>query len=236
MFYRLSDSLLDEYDYAEDPLLKKKLHAWDRVYIDAMLSYASGISGFGMQMMASQNRVAKCGRDFMLSLGYSERAAKNFRAAMMFHDIGKTHTSFNPVIWAMEDRPTPEEKEERRKHTWLGADMFERLAGKHGLLDHPHFKVRHAVTLYHHERVDGKGPEKKNVLTMPRFVQISCIVDAFDGDQIYRSHQPHQRTPEETLRRLLSLDGHDKYLRAFDLGLIESFSTFIQKKYNFSIH
>ena len=128
MSYLLSESLLDEYEYAEHPLLQEKLHAWDRVSIAAMLSYASGVSSFGMQMMASQNRVAKYGRDFMLSLGYSERAAKNFRAAMMFHDIGKTHTSFDPSIWTTEGRPTPEEKEQRRKHAWLGADMFQEFA------------------------------------------------------------------------------------------------------------
>ena len=54
----ISDTLLDQYDYASDPVLKKHLHAWDRVYIGAMMSYASGIGTFGRQMMAHQNRAA----------------------------------------------------------------------------------------------------------------------------------------------------------------------------------
>jgi HD-GYP domain-containing protein (c-di-GMP phosphodiesterase class II) len=234
MIETLSDKLLDNYEYAEDPILKERLHGWDVESIRKMVWYGSGINKFGHQMMSSQNRVAKYGRDFMLSIGYSERAAKNFRAAMMFHDIGKTHPSFDPSIWVMEDRPSPEEKEQRRQHAKLGVAMTSEYAEENGIAEHPHIKVRLALTKYHHERVDGQGPERINALELPRFVQISCIVDAFDGDQIYRQHQPAQRTPEMAVRRMLSMDGESKYSGAFDEDLIRSFADFISKKYAFS--
>jgi HD-GYP domain-containing protein (c-di-GMP phosphodiesterase class II) len=203
MFYNLSDQILDSYEYAEDDMLKKKLHAWDRVYIDAMLSYDSGISGFGKQMMAHQNRVAKNGRDFLLYLGYSQRAAQNFRAAMLFHDLGKTHGSYSK---------------------------------KYEMLEHPHFAIRHAVTLYHHERNDRKGPEKENLQNLPVFVQVSCLVDTFDGDRIKRPHQESQRTPKQAIERMLGYHGQDKYSGAFPLTLTQKFAKFIAQKYSFTLH
>lgn len=235
MFYSISDDLLDRYDYSTDEELKDKLHAWDRTLIRAMMTYASGLSKFGQQMTTHQNRTGKIGRDFMLSLGYSEKAAKNFRAAMFFHDIGKTHPNYNPGIWSLWERPSPEEKAEQKKHARRGADMFETLADQIGISSHPHFKVRHAVTLYHHERRDGTGPEGYNVTTLPQFVQISCIIDAYDGDMIHRPHQPRARTPQEAAVRLMGLDGSDKYKGAFDSYLIRKFGHFIAQKHGFTL-
>src|ERR1035437_3486688 len=214
----LSDDLLTLYDYADDPLLKEILHVWDRVYIGAMMSYGRGISKFGRQMTAHQNRTSKDGAQFLRHLGFSERAAKNFRAAMLFHDIGKTHSSYNPSLWTLDERPTEEEKTLQKKHARLGADMFRSLAEKTPkLLWHPHFEVRHAVTLFHHERIDRTGPEGKNAATLPVFVQVSCIIDAYDGDRIYRPHQAHRRTKQETLDRLMGKhDSNRKYTGAFD--------------------
>lgn len=221
----LSDKLLDIYDYADDPVLQKHLHAWDKVHMGAMMSYGRGVTGFGKQMMAHQNRTAHDGANFLRYIGFSERAAKNFRAAMLFHDIGKTHSSYNPMIWALYDRPTPAEKALQKKHARLGADMFESLAKKAPeLISHPHFAVRHAVTLYHHERIDGAGPEGKIATSLPVFVQVSCIVDAYDGDRIQRPHQEKRRTPEEALLRLAGTDDpQQKYAGAFSGRLISQY-------------
>ena len=229
--FELNDKLLDAYDYADDPLLKKILHAWDRVHIGAMMSY-SPVTGFGKQMMAHQNRTAHDGANFLRFLGFSERAAKNFRAAMLFHDIGKTHSTYNPAIWTLDDRPTPEEKELQKRHARLGADMFETFARKTPeFLKHPHFKVRHGVTLYHHERIDGEGPEGTIASGLPTFVQVSCIIDAYDGDRIKRPHQMHRRTPQEALLRLAGInDPKAKYSGAFSGRLLGRYIEFKEKE------
>jgi HD-GYP domain-containing protein (c-di-GMP phosphodiesterase class II) len=225
--FHLTDDLLDRYDYATDPLLRAGLHAWDRTYMGAMMSYGRGFSNFGRQMMAHQNRVAKDGARFLRHLGYSERAARNFRAAMLFHDIGKTHTSYHPGLWTLDERPTPEEKEAQKRHARLGGEMFESLAAKiPALRQHPHFLTRHAVTLYHHERIDGTGPEGESVTSLPVFVRVSCIVDAYDGDRIQRPHQKKRRTPREALRRLAGEDGSTKYSGAFDDILLSDYIKF----------
>ncbi len=221
----LKDALLDDYDYYSDPILQKTLHAWDRMYIGAMMKYG-GFTHFGRQMMAHQNRVSRDGARFLKYLGFSDKAAKNFRAAMLFHDIGKTHSSYNPAIWSLPGRPAPEEKALQRRHARLGAEMCESFADRNpGFADHPHFKVRHAVTLYHHERLDRGGPEQKIVTALPLFVQASCIIDAYDGDMIYRSHQERQRTPKEALLRLMGIDDpQHKYVGAFSGSLINKYA------------
>lgn len=220
----IPDTLLDQYDYADDPLLQKYLHAWDRIYIGAMMSYAAS-SGFGKRMMAHQNRVSHDGAQFLKYLGYSDKAARNFRAAMLFHDVGKTHPSYNPGIWMLSDRPTKDEKALQKKHARLGAGMVDVLIDcSPDLRHHPHLHVRHAVTLYHHERIDGAGPGAFMAERLPVFAQVACIVDSYDGDMIPRLHQDHQRTPREALRRMLGLDDPSKkYVGAFSPKLIQQY-------------
>lgn len=233
--YDLTDDLLDAYRYADDPFLQQRLHLDDLETIRSMAAYDEQGKAFGRQMTAHQNRVARNGAAFLEFIGFSAQAAANFRAAMMFHDIGKTHESYDPAIWALEDRPGPEQKAHQKRHARLGADMWEGHAGTKDLQNHPHFAVRHAVTLYHHERIDARGVESQDAAALPVFVQVSCIVDAFDGDRIHRPHQPRRRTPEEALKRMLGHDGQDKYIGAFNPELMEKFSAFTAKKYSFTL-
>lgn len=221
----LSDISLDEYDYADDPLLKDILHEEDRKTIARTRRYGRHLNDFGLQMVTHQNRVAKDGAAFLKYLGYSTRAARNFRAAMLFHDIGKMHSSYNPSIWSLEDRPTPEQKTRQKLHARFGAEMLDVFSDRnHSFRNHPHYTVRRAVTLLHHERVDGTGPEELNAATLPVFVQVSCIVDSYDGDMIYRPHQERRRTPREVLRRLAGIDDQkQKYEGAFDQGLLRQY-------------
>lgn len=230
----IDDKLLDQYDYATDEILRAHMHRADRARIAAMLAYARGLSGFGMQMTAHQNRVAKDGAQFLKYLGYSDRAAHNFRASMLFHDMGKTHESYDPHTWMKEDRPTAEEKAHMRKHARLGADMLmDMVQAPPALHGHPHILARHAVTLYHHERADGTGPEKTDVRTLPVFVQVSCIIDAYDGDMIARPHQAHRRAPREALRRMSGLDDPaTKYTGAFDEDLLKRYVKMKQQQFN----
>lgn len=230
----LQDNLLDQYDYASDPVLAAHLHAADRARIASMMRFTRGVSGFGAQMTAHQNRVAKDGARFLLFLGFSARAARNYRAALLFHDMGKNHALYSPATWMKNDRPTPADRALMRRHARLGADMLDDYVAAHpGLKDHPHIRVRYAVTRYHHERADFKGPEKIDIRTMPTFVQAACLVDAFDGDLIPRPHQDHQRTPAEELRRLQGWDDpYEKYVGAFDPALLQEFVKMKQQQFN----
>ncbi len=230
----LRDELLDQYDYATDPVLAAHLHAADQAWLRSMLSFGRGVNGFGARMTAHQNRVAKDGARFLKFLGFSDKAARNYRAALLFHDMGKNHVLYAPQTWMKDERPTADEKALMRRHAKLGADMLDDYAKAHAPLQgHPHILVRYAVTRYHHERADLKGPEKIDVRTMPVFVQAACLVDAYDGDLIPRAHQKHQRTPSEELKRLQGLeDPYNKYVGAFDSALRDQFVKMKQQQLN----
>lgn len=216
----LTDNLLENYDYYADEILQNVLHEQDRRDIRTMLKFGRMENKFGLRMTAHQNRVARDGAAFLRFLGHSPRAAANFRAAMLFHDIGKAAPYYTALDWTLEERPSPEEKARQRKHARIGADMFEKTAV--AIKDHAHYAVRYALTRYHHERADKTGPERISLLTLPVFVQVSCIVDAYDGDRIWRPHQPRRRTPLETIERMLNPSG--KYEGAFDRALLEKYA------------
>ena len=204
----------------------------DREDIREMLLFGTPFNRFGFQMIAHQNRVARDGAAFLRFLGYSERAAKNFRAAMLFHDIGKMDNSYDYGIWTLRDRPTPEQKDLQRRHARLGAESWEAFASdKPDLLAHPHYAVRYGLTRYHHERFDSKGPDGLDASSLPVFIQVSCIIDAYDGDRIQRGHQKAQRTPAEALKRLAGIgDPKQKYAGAFDKKLLSQYTRMKQKQ------
>lgn len=226
----LTDSMLETYNYADDPVLRQDLHDKDHADKAAIEQYGKGINAFGTQLTAHQKRVAEDGAAFLQFLGYSKTASQNFKYAMLYHDIGKTDARYDPAIWSLKDRPTPDQKAQQRKHAALGADMLERSASD-ALAEHPHYAVRYAVTRYHHERADCAGPEKIDVLSLPVFVQVACIVDAYDGDRIKRPHQEKRRTNTEALRRMAGIDDpKQKYNGAFDKKLLDKYIEMKEKQ------
>lgn len=226
MMHDLSDDLLNSYDYRNDETLTSHLSSYDQNALKQMMGFGRGVNAFGLRFAAHQNRVAKDGAALLLALGYSKIAAHNFRAAMLYHDIGKMHDCYEPQMWTLPTRPTPDQKALQRKHAALGAQMWEEFAaGKKELSAHPHFAVRYAVTKYHHERIDGAGPQRVDAATLPVFVQVSCIVDAYDGDRILRPHQKSRRTPAEALHRMKGIGKENKkYDGAFAPDLLKIFT------------
>lgn len=225
-------AVLDDYSYSGDPALMA-LRERDRCDLRRMMAYGRGINSFGLRLVAHQNRVARDGAALLRYLGYSEQAAFNFRAAMLFHDIGKINEIYKAAIWTLKNRPTAVQKAQQKRHARLGAEMFAQSCPE--LQEHPHFRLRHDLTLYHHERLDGKGPEGIDASTLPVHVQVSCIVDAYDGDRIWRPHQQKRRTPQEALRRMACMDGMDKYLGAFNKDLLQSYIRMKERQHGFSI-
>lgn len=220
------DSLIESYDYRYDDLLRAQLHSADRAMFSAMFQFGIDSNQFGKRLTAHQFRVAREGARLLRFIGFSKIAAINFKAATLFHDIGKINDLYKPQIWTLKDRPTSEQKALQKRHAALGADMWQEWCVNEApeIRTHPHYTIRRAVTKYHHERIDGNGPEKLSAADLPVFIRISCIVDAYDGDRIKRPHQPKRRTPKEALRRMMALDdAQNKYEGAFDVDLLTKY-------------
>lgn len=217
------DDIIDSYDYETDAVLQTHFRPIEDALWSLIEHYGTGVNDFGQQMAAHLRRTALDVSSFMREdLGFSDRAARNFHAANLFHDLGKIHAAYPPQIWSLAHRPTAEEREEKNKHTLRGPKVFaialEQASST--LLDHPHVKtVIPMLQLFHHERVDGTGHFGKKGDQMGQVIKALCIADAKDGDMIQRDHQEFRRSEGEALLRMTGEPIHDengKYAGAFD--------------------
>jgi len=224
------DDLLESYDYDSDPILKEHFHSISDALWNRMEKYDANGDNYGKVLCAHLKRTSEYAKAFFVQcLGFSEKAANNFYQANLFQDLGKTHHDYDVSIWNLPHRPTKEDRVEKRQHVVRGHELMDIALTKspQQLLNHPHIEVIRAVQLFHHECVDGSGMHGKDAASMSSAIKAICIIDAFDGDQIYRPHQDHQRTPMETLERM---QNGKKYKGAFDAEILTQFIDFIEKQ------
>lgn len=217
------DTLIESYDYKTDPLLTAHFHHIEAKLWNRIECYCSQTNGYGAVLSAHLRRVSQDGHEFLTNaLGFSEKAANNFHAANLLHDLGKTDAAYDEDIWDLPHRPTKEERAEKRLHTTRGAEIFlEAIAALPlDVQNHPHLRVViPALQMFHHERVDGQGYAKRHGNEMGQLIKALCIVDCKDGDLIERGHHMGKRTEKEALLRMKGLseyDGNSKYMGAFD--------------------
>ena len=97
----------------------------------------------------------------------------------LLHDIGKLFV--RNYVLTKDSRLTELEREAITNHTRLGFDAVE------SSLTQLEYEVVRNICLYHHERIDGNGYEKKTGL--PMYVDIVAICDAYDAltsNRVYR--------------------------------------------------
>ena len=236
------DDILDSYDYATDTTLEKHFRPIEEALWSLIEHYGTGINDFGQQMAAHLRRTSlDASRFIQAELGFSERAAKNFHAANLFHDLGKIHAAYPPQIWSLAHRPTPEERAEKKLHTLRGPKMFAIALedASSTLLEHPHVKtVIPALQLFHHERVDGTGHFGKTGGALGDVVKTICIVDAKDGDMIQRGHQELRRSESDALLRMTGrpeFDDGGKYAGAFD-AMLDRYIRFRERETGVAIY
>jgi HD-GYP domain-containing protein (c-di-GMP phosphodiesterase class II) len=122
---------------------------------------------------------AWCGRlAKVLGLGEQEQIAAVLSGTI--HDIGKIATPSEILLKA--DPLTPEEWEDMKAHTLVGAKMLERI---------PSLRELAPVARWHHERVDGLGyPDGLVGEAIPFMVRLVSVADAFHGLITSRPHRP----------------------------------------------
>lgn len=230
------DQLIESYDYQNDPLLSQEFRVLEEKLWLRIHNYAFDINSYGPKLAGHLRRVSQDGHEFLTNvLGFSEKAANNFHAANLFHDLGKTHNAYNPDIWDLPHRPTDEERAEKRLHTRRGTEIFlqEIEALPLEVQNHPHLKVViPALQLFHHERINGAGYEGRKESEMGKLIRALCIVDCKDGDLVMRGHHMNKRTEKEALLRMKGLsdyDGNAKYAGAF-CSMLDDYIHYREKK------
>ncbi|MEM9469993.1 MAG: hypothetical protein AAF988_07500 [Pseudomonadota bacterium] len=234
------DHIIDSYDYDSDPLLTQYFRPIEEKLWHRIESY-SAHNKYGLIVADHLRRVSQDGFEFLTNtLGFSKKAAINFHAANLFHDIGKTHDDYDEGIWDLPHRPTDEERAAKRLHTIRGAEVFLEAIQDlpQEVQDHPHLSVViPALQIFHHERIDGTGYAGRNEKTMGTLIRALCIVDCKDGDLVKRGHHVSQRTEKEALLRMTGHCDYDcthKYEGAFD-DLLEKYIAYREEKTGESI-
>lgn len=107
------------------------------------------------------------------------------------HDIGKI--GIDDKILNKPGRLTPEEFEEMKKHTIIGAAMLKSL-GQYQ--NEPLIKTAHEICRWHHERYDGRGyPDGLRGDEIPISAQVVSIADVYDAlvsERVYKKALPHE--------------------------------------------
>jgi len=142
---------------------------------------------------------------------------KNFRETLqisaLLHDVGKI--GIPDYLLSKNGRLTPEEFEEIKKHSVIGATILNPIKELSDVAK----EVRH-----HQECFDGSGyPNGLKGNDIPLIARIIAVADAFDAMTTTRSYRK-KRTIEETLQELKSKSGTQ-----FDPIIVSAFLLAFQK-------
>ncbi len=144
-------------------------------------------------------------------LGLSEQEVIDLSYAAYLHDVGKTRVS--DAVLNKEDRLTPGEWEEMKRHPDHGAEILREKEFLRGAAP---------IVRAHHERFDGTGyPRGLEGEEIPIGARIVSVVDAYDAMTASRPYQKAQakRYAIDELKKGAGTQFDPRVVRAF-LGVI----------------
>lgn len=141
---------------------------------------------FGDTLACHLGSVSHHTEKFMKTLGYSDDVARKVGHAAALHDIGKIKQ--DPDLWRVTERKrnfTDEQKTERPKHARLGLTVLDETMAEIGMVpsadQKAHFKLVKHLMQYHHERLDGSGPERMPASAQDDILRLFAVIDTVDG-------------------------------------------------------
>ena len=143
------------------------------------------------------------------ALGMGTKDSELIKNASPLHDIGKVALADNILL--KPGKLTPEEFEIMKSHTVYGGRILE---GAHSKV----LKIAHKMSLYHHEKWNGKGyPNGLKGEEIPLEARIITVADVFDALCQFRVYKMAWKT-EEAYEYILSQSGE-----SFDPRIVAAF-------------
>ncbi|MBI5369179.1 MAG: HD domain-containing protein [Planctomycetes bacterium] len=116
------------------------------------------------------------------TLGFSQEESERLRYAAIMHDVGKIGVP--DAILLKPGKLSPEEFEEMKKHTVIGAKIL-------GKAQSDILRLSETIALTHHEKWDGTGyPRKLAGEAIPLPGRITAVADVFDALTSRRCYKP----------------------------------------------
>ncbi len=133
-------------------------------------------------------RVGRESARLAAALGLPDKQVEVIRRAAPLHDVGKI--GIPDEILLKPGKLTPEEFEEMKTHTTIGAQI---LSGSR----FPLLQMAEAIALNHHENWNGSGyPNGTRGTDIPLPARIVAVVDVFDSlthERVYKEAWPQER-------------------------------------------
>lgn len=162
----------------------------------ALRALARAVDAKDPGTLAHSERVADLSCDLATRLGWTPADALRLRDAALLHDIGKV--GIPDAILLKQGRLSPQEFEQIKRHTTLGAEIAVES------LD----KAQQDWIRHHHERWDGSGyPDGTAGYDIPEGARIIGLADAWDVMTAARSSYAPTREPLDALSELERCSG-----------------------------
>jgi putative nucleotidyltransferase with HDIG domain len=187
------------------------------LFIGSIRAFAAAIDAKDPYTRGHSERVAAASRAVARHLGFDEEFQQRVWLGALLHDVGKI---------GVEDRIlrkggllTPEEYEQMKAHTVVGAEIMGRI---------DQLKEIIPAVRWHHEAWNGKGyPDGLRGEQIPLIARIVAVSDTFDAVTTSRPYQ-QAYTPEFALATITRLTGSrfdakvvTAFLSAFNAGQVE---------------
>ena len=162
-------------------------------YMSMVMALAAAIEAKDSYTHGHSTKVMEYAVKISKEIGLDDDEIETVRYAGLLHDIGKI--GVKDVILTKQGKLTEEEVAELHKHPEYGANIMERVAI---------LKDIAPLTLYHHERYDGKGyPLGLKGDQIPLGARILAVADTYDAmiaDRPYRKAFPFDYVKKEMFK------------------------------------
>lgn len=162
-------------------------------YMSMVMALAAAIEAKDSYTHGHSTKVMEYAVKISKEIGLNDDQIETVRYAGLLHDIGKI--GVKDVILSKQGKLSNEEVAELHKHPEYGANIMERVAI---------LKDIAPLTLYHHERFDGKGyPLGLKGSQIPLGARILAVADTYDAmiaDRPYRKAFPFDYVKKEMFK------------------------------------
>jgi len=198
--------------------LKRAAQMNRELFIGSIRAFAATIDAKDPYTRGHSERVAAVSKAVARHMGLDEEFQQRVWLGALLHDVGKI--GIDDRVLKKGDVLTPEEYEQMKLHTVIGAEIVGRL---------DQLKEIVPAVRWHHENWNGKGyPDGLKGEQIPLIARIICVADTFDAVTTSRPYQ-QAYTLEFAVNTITKLTGTrfdakvvTAFLSAFNAGNVEA--------------